>query len=245
MQDRPGTTLADRCLGDLVQDDDRAARVFDVLGLNYCCDGRRTVRQAAEAMGLSPDTVVSALQDLGPAATPPRVPSEWSDLRVLIRHISDRHHTYVRSMTPAIHTWLDRLVDHHGERHHELAAVRETFDDLSKDLATHMLKEEHLLFPCIAELEAARIRGSRLPSNAFGTILNPIKVLETDHARIGALATRLRRLTDGFVAPGDACMTYRLCYDALCIFEQDLHRHVHLENNILFPRALEVERGLI
>jgi regulator of cell morphogenesis and NO signaling len=245
MHDLPGTALVDRCLGDLVQDDDRAARVFDVLGLNYCCDGRRTVRQAAEAMGLSPDAVVAALQDLGPAEKAYGVSSEWDDLRVLIRHVQDHHHAYVRSIAPSIHGWLDRLVEHHGGRHPELTAVRDTFRNLCDDLATHMLKEEHLLFPCIADLEASRMRGSRLPGSAFGTILNPIKVLETDHVRLGALATRLRRLTDGFTAPPDACATYRLCYAELGTFERDLRRHVHLENNVLFPSALEVERTLM
>jgi len=230
--------------GDTVQQDGRTARVFETFGLPFCCEGQRTLRQAAEVRGVPVDAVLGALQALGDPTAADAMPAEWDDLRVLVRHIVDRHHAYVRSVCPTLEAWLDRLVEHHGARHAELEPIRQAFHELADDLATHMMKEEHLLFPYITELETARLRGGRLPLGPFGTILNPIRVMETDHARAGALGTRLRALSGGYRAPADACTTYRLCYDALADFERDLHQHVHLENNVLFPRAIEIEQTL-
>jgi len=236
---------AERSLGDLVQEDERAVSVFEGFGLHFCCEGRRTLRQAVEANGLSLEALLTALEDLGPPTAQNGLVPQWDDLRLLVRHVCDQHHAGVRSSVPAINAGLDCLVEHHGTRHLELASVRETFRGLAAELTTHMLKEEHLLFPYIADLEVARQNGSSLPIGPFGTILNPIRVLEADHARMGELSTRLRTLTRNFTVPADACGTYRRCYGELQTFDQNLHRHVHLENHILFPRAIEIERSLM
>ena len=166
------------------------------------------------------------------------------NLTDLVRHIVDHHHAYVRSAAPALLTWLDRLVDRHGAQHPELPAVRETFAELAAELDAHMLKEENILFPYIAELAAAQANGSWLPSGPFGTVRNPIHVMENDHALVGELAARLRTLSDGFATPADADRTYRLCYQTLDEFVQDLHRHIHLEHTVLFPGAIALEDGL-
>ena len=147
-------------------------------------------------------------------------------------------------MTPSIQTWLARLVARHGGRHPELIQVRDTFDRLTYELATHMTKEENILFPAIDELAAARRAGDRLPASPFGTVLNPVRVMEDDHRAAGDFLARIRTLTHDFTLPDDACTTYRLCFRELERFENDLHWHVHLENNVLFPRALELEQQL-
>ena len=235
---------AERSLGELVQEDARAAGVFESFGLDFCCNGRRTLRDAAEAQDVPLDALVGALADLGDPAGVDTEPDEWRELDVLVRHIVDCHHAYVRSVSPTIIAWLDRLVERHGGRHPELEAMKQTFEELATELATHMVKEENILFPYIVDLAVARTRGARLPAGPFGTILNPVRVMEADHALAGELSGKLRRLSGGFIAPPDACTTYRVCYAELDTFERDLHRHIHLENNVLFPRAIELERAL-
>ena len=236
-------TIAERPLGELVSENPRAALVFDRFGLDYCCRGHQTLAEAARRQGLPVDEVVTALAGLDEPTPDERTLIE-QDLGDLIRHIVERHHRYVREISPAIAGWLDKLVGKHGRIHPELLLVREAFRELRDELTTHMMKEENILFPFIEELAAARRTGSRLPRSPFGTVLNPVRMMEHEHQHAGALMDRLRTLTDGFTPPPDACQTFRLCYCELATFEHDLHAHVHLENNALFPRALEIESEL-
>jgi regulator of cell morphogenesis and NO signaling len=242
IQDHP--TAAERSLAELVHDDARTARVFEQFGLDFCCHGRRTLREAADEQQLPLDPILSALQDLGVASAGDAAPAEWQDLAALTRHIVNRHHGYVRATLPAITAWLDRLVAKHGERHPELDVIRQTFKKLSDELTTHMMKEENILFPYIEDLAKAHERGAHSPSSPFGTVHNPIRMMEAEHELAGELAATIRAQSSGYVPPADACTTYRLCYAELQEFERDLHRHVHLENYVLFPRAVELERAL-
>jgi regulator of cell morphogenesis and NO signaling len=232
---------AQRSLADIVSEDARAAAVFENFGLDFCCLGRRTVEEAAAAHGAPVTEVLAALDALGAPAPDDALPSECDQLDGLTRYIVLRHHHFVRDASPAIAGLLEKLVTRHGERHPELAAVRRTFDELRDELLTHMLKEENVLFPFIDDLARASRDGSRPPRGPFGTILNPVRMMETDHALAGELLARLQSLTNGYRAPDDGCTTYRMCYQELARFERDLHRHVHLENHVLFPRAVELE----
>ena len=241
----PLLPFAERTLGDIVKDDPRAAAVLDRVGLDYCCGGGRTLREAASARHLDLTPTVAALEALGTPVADERAREEWDDLDALTEHIVQRHHRYVREMTPSIQTWLAKLVARHGTRHPELAQVRDTFDRLADELAAHMAKEENILFPAIDELAAARRADHHLPASPFGTVLNPVRVMEDDHRAAGDLLARIRTLTDDFALPDDACTTYQLCYTELERFERDLHWHVHLENNVLFPKALELEQQLV
>ncbi len=236
-------SLVEASLADIVTGDARAAAVFDRLGLDYCCRGHQTVQDAAIDSGIPVSDLVDALLALEPLEAD-RSAAEWTDLGALSRHIVTKYHAYVRQVTPQISTWLDKLAARHGSRHPELISVRETFAALSSELLTHMVKEENLLFPFIETLAATERSGGRLPPGPFGTIVNPIRVMESDHEHAGDLLTRLRHLTGGYEAPADGCTTYRLCYQELARFEADLHRHVHLENNVLFPRAMALESAL-
>ncbi len=238
-------TVAERSLGELVQEDGRAAHVFERFGLDFCCNGRRTLRDATGLQHVPLADVVCALADLGGPKAADTEPHAWGNLDALVRHIIGHHHGYVRSVSPAVAAWLGRLVDRHGAVHPELAAMQRTFDELTDELARHLLKEENILFPYIGQLAAAQANGGRRPVGPCATILNPVSAMEADHALATELLGRLRTLSRGFVAPADACTTYRLCLAELDRFERDLHRHIHLENNVLFPRAIELERALV
>jgi regulator of cell morphogenesis and NO signaling len=150
----------------------------------------------------------------------------------------------VREHTPVIAAYLDKLVSRHGERHPELAQVRAIFTSLAEEMAAHMMKEENILFPFIELLAVSSRKGGRLPAGPFGTVLNPVRMMEEDHREAGEMLAQLRTLTNGYTPPDDGCTTYRLCFKELADFEADLHRHIHLENSVLFPQAVDVERRL-
>jgi regulator of cell morphogenesis and NO signaling len=238
-------SFVQRSLGDVVSENARAATVLERFGLDYCCNGHQTLEDAAADRGVPLNEVVGALAALGDPTPADRAPAEWEHLDALTGHIIERHHRYVRDTCPTVNAWLDKLVARHASRHPELEEVRQTFADLSDELMTHMMKEENVLFPFINDLAVARRAGTRPPAGPFGTILNPVRVMESDHQAAGELLARLRTLTNGYTAPDDGCTTYRLCYGELARFEEDLHRHIHLENNVLFPRALEIEGRLV
>lgn len=236
-------TLLDRPLADIVTADGRTAVVFDRFGLDYCCHGHQTLADAAARAGIGVDAVVNDINELGPA-TEKDSATEWKELDDLSRHIVKRHHGYVREHAPVIAMYLDKLVNRHGARHPELAEVRATFASLSEEMAAHMAKEENILFPFIEQLALSARKGGRLPAGPFGTIMNPVRMMEEDHRDAGELLERLRKLTNAYTVPDDGCTTYRLCYQELADFEADLHRHIHLENSVMFPQAVELERRL-
>ncbi|HMF99317.1 MAG TPA: iron-sulfur cluster repair di-iron protein [Vicinamibacterales bacterium] len=228
-------------IGDIVALDFRAAAVFEQFGIDFCCGGRRSVAEACRSAAVNPQDVEAAIE-----ALPPDAASEF-DVRVwpldrLIDHIVTMHHGYVRSSMPTIQQYLARLVEVHGQRHPELMNVAAAFDAIAAEMSHHMLKEEHVLFPYVRELEAqAGTCGRRL--SPFGTVENPIRMMEREHRDAADALQAIRDLTHGYAAPDDGCTTYRVCMAELTRFERDLHQHVHLENNVLFPRAIALEQG--
>jgi regulator of cell morphogenesis and NO signaling len=235
--------LLERPLGEIVTADGRTAVIFDRFGLDYCCHGHQSLGDAAAKAGVAVDAVLSDLTGLGPRVAGD-APTEWPDLDDLSRYIVRRHHGYVREQAPVIAAYLDKLVLRHGERHRELAQVRTIFASLSEEMFAHMMKEENILFPFIELLAINSRKGGRLPAGAFGTVMNPVRMMEEDHREAGELLAQLRHLTNAYTPPADGCTTYRLGYKALADFEADLHRHIHLENSLLFPQAVEIERRL-
>ncbi len=234
--------LADQLLADVVSANARAAIVLDRYGLDYCCHGDDTVSDAARRAGVPIDDVVAALEMAGtPAAA--AAPQD-AGLEALVAHIVEHHHAYVRAQIPLITAWLDTLVSRHGGRHPELTEIRATFLRLGADLLAHMAKEEHILFSFITDLAVAARAGQPLPRSPFGTLLNPVRVMNQDHRAVCDLIERLSALTGGYQPPADGCRTYHLCFAELAGFNADFGRHVHLEDHVLFPRALELERTL-
>lgn len=237
MNDVQDTTL----VGDVVATDFRAAEVFQRYGIDFCCGGRRSIAEACVGAHVDPTAVLHALDAL-PQAGETEDASTWSIDR-LVEHILSTHHEYVRAALPTITRYLGRLREVHGERHPELTDIAAAFDAMASGLMQHMMKEEQVLFPYLRQLAEVSARGCALPMSPFGTVENPIRMMEREHQETADEVQTIRALTDGYQMPADGCTTYRVCMAELARFEADLHRHVHLENNVLFPKGIRLEQG--
>jgi regulator of cell morphogenesis and NO signaling len=232
----PSTTAT---VGEIVATDFRTAGIFEQFGIDFCCGGRQSLADACRAATVDPDDVIRALDTLPPPTGRDEDVAAWPVER-LIGHIVSTHHAYVRSTMPLIASYLAKLEADHGRRHPELSRVRARFADISRELSQHMMKEEQVLFPYVAELAARGERCGRCPS-PFGTVENPIRMMEREHREAADGLRVIRALTAGYSAPDDGCTTYAVCMAEMARFENDLHRHVHLENNVLFPKAITLE----
>jgi regulator of cell morphogenesis and NO signaling len=221
------TTLQET-VGGLVAERPCRARVFEEFGIDYCCGGRRTLREACERRGVRLDVVLRRLA-AADAERPNEVDWTGSPLGTLCDHIVETHHAFLKYELPRVGKLLAKVAGVHGDRHPELYRVVAVFDPFARDLDHHMVKEEHVLFPLVRRLAA----GEPVEMNALG----PIRVMEAEHDQAGEALAEMRRLADGFRPPEGACNSYRAALAGLHEIEQDLHRHVHKENNILFPRA--------
>jgi len=231
-------------VGEIVATDFRTAGVFEQFGIDFCCGGRRSLADACRAAAADPAAVVRALDALPPTRAVDDDVTRWP-LDRLIDHIVRVHHAYVRSALPAIGRHLAKLQEVHGANHPELPRVASVFDRMSVDLEQHLAKEEQVLFPYVRDLVAATTLGSRGALSPFGTVENPIRMMEREHREAADEMRLIRELTHGFTSPADGCTTYAVCMNELSQFERDLHRHVHLENNVLFPMAVELEREVM
>lgn len=218
-------------------------RVFESFGIDYCCGGRKPLVDACIAGNLEVDTVIAALE--AAAAASNSEVEDWTgkSLVSLSRHIATTHHAYVKRELPRLAMLSDKIVNRHGATKPELPALAVTLAQLDEELTQHLAKEEAVLFPYIADLERAVAIGGAKPHSCFGTVANPIAMMTQEHEGAGTLLAEIRRLSHDFTTPEDACPTFHAFYDGLKEFEQDLHQHIHLENNILFPRAIEMEQS--
>lgn len=220
----------------------QATRVFEKLGIDYCCGGNKSLEAACAAANLRIDDVLKSLETTSSAT----FDQDWKTgaLGELIQHIISTHHMYVKSETPRLEALIAKVSGVHGKNHPELLEVQEVFQDLGSELSSHMMKEENILFPYIARMEATVSAGRPAPRPPFGTVGNPIHMMMMEHDSAGEALRDLRRLTSDYAPPSDACISYQTLYKALADFETDLHQHIHLENNILFPRAIAMENGV-
>jgi regulator of cell morphogenesis and NO signaling len=223
-------------IGDLVAAQPALARLFEQLHIDYCCGGKQTLAAASAARGLAVTTVTAMLEAaLAAFAT---APAEFDaaalSLTALADHIEATHHAYLKDELPRLVELADKVAAKHGERDARLLQVAATTLELAEEMLCHMQKEEFILFPLVRDIDT----GVRVPG-----VADPIRQMEAEHEAAGAAIARLRLLTDGFTPGVDACNTHRALLDGLARFEADLHRHVHKENNILFPRALERAGG--
>jgi regulator of cell morphogenesis and NO signaling len=218
-----------------------AIRVFEQFGIDYCCGGRKPLGEACTEQQIEIDSVLAALQSA--AATSETGTKDWAkaSLKSLSEHITSRHHAYVKKELPGLDTLAQKVVTRHGATHVELATIQSALGKLDHELTQHLAKEEQVLFPYIAQLEDALAEGHARPQSCFGTVADPIAMMTQEHDAAGGLLAEIRQLSNNFATPEDACPTYHAFYDGLKEFEQDLHQHIHLENNILFPRAIEME----
>jgi regulator of cell morphogenesis and NO signaling len=219
-------------------------KVFQRHGIDFCCGGKRPLSEVCEEKHMTFTELRSALE--GADGERPDLPAADAPLTEIVRFIVDHFHAGLREELPRLGQMAAKVLSVHGARHPEvLPELEATFRALREELEMHMMKEERILFPYIERLEEMSARGGALPASPFGSIEAPIGAMEHDHDDAGRALARMRKLTGGYVPPEGACNTFRGLYHGLEEFEKGMHEHVHLENNILFPRATRLERELI
>lgn len=234
----------DETLGEIAAKDLHKALVFKKYGLDFCCGGKKTVKQACAEKGLDVAAIEHELQEVDKKVAAQQLPyNDWS-LAFLADFIVNTHHSYVRKTLPDIMAYASKVARVHGTHHPELITVNELVEAINQELTPHMMKEERVLFPYIKELSNAKENNQPVGGTHFGTVQNPIRMMEMEHETVGEVLAELRRVTNGYAMPPDACASYSLLYRMLPEFEDDLHTHIHLENNILFPKAVELEKEL-
>ncbi len=214
-----------------------AIHILQQHGIDYCCGGDKSLDAACRDAGIDVQEVLAQIERAEPAESEAHGDGLDASLTKLCDHIEQTHHAFLRVQLPLLTQLIDKVVDTHGQHHPELRDVRRVFGELRAELEPHMMKEERILFPAVRALEQA----SHRVAFPFGSVQNPIRMMEHEHDNAGQGLRRLRELTGGFAAPDDACNAYRGLYEVLAKLEADLHEHIHKENNILFPRAAELE----
>lgn len=225
-------------VGQLVADRPSRSRVFQQLGIDFCCGGKQSLEEACRARGLDPRTVLQTLL-AGEKSDPVGcVDVAKLSLTELCDHIEQSHHSYLRLELPRLREMIVRVVAVHGQRRPWMRDVLAVFEPFTQELMSHMMKEERVLFPMIRAMESGE---EHIAGHCGGTIANPVRMMEHEHDDAGEALRRMNELTNGYTPPADACNTFRAALDGLRELEADMHQHVHKENNVLFPRALELE----
>lgn len=246
--ENPTLSLQDQPVGEIVLNHPETRFLLGKLGIDYCCGGKLSLSRACHRRNLDVDEVVNgleaAIQSQNEAANQEL---DYRDLSLdaLTDHIVDVHHKYVQTVTPEIQRLLDKVSKRHGDEHPELNEIRNIFENVAGELAMHMRKEELILFPWIKRTAMAQRGEIAFQVPPFGTLANPINMMESEHEGAGGDMERIRELTNNYTLPEGTCMSYWQVYELLKQFEQDLHMHVHLENNLLFPGGLAIESEFI
>jgi len=233
------TLSLETAVGQLVAEQPARSRVLEELGIDYCCGGRRPLGQACEAIGLDPEVVLSKLAAADAAPAPAERDWTMASLTELADHIEETHHAYVRSALPRLTVLIDKVNRAHGVDDVRLSDLRVVFTEFRADFESHMLKEEQILFPLCRKIDQRPTDQPVGDARAqLRSVTGPISVMMAEHDHSGGDLSTMRTLTDDFTPPPGACNTYRAMLQALQEFEDDTHQHVHLENNILFVKAL-------
>jgi len=218
-----------------------ATRVFEKTKIDYCCGGDQLLGAACARAGIDLETLDRMLSTL-PEPAPEKTNNFQSfSAYELITYILDKHHVYTRSEMERLEGLVEKVAGVHGANHPELRAMRDLLQQLFAELRSHMFKEEQILFPFIVGLEHSVFQQRPAPFTPFGTVNNPIRMMLLEHDHAGEILRELRQLSGDYQIPADACMSFKTFYEALEAFEQDLHQHIHLENNLLFPQAAKLE----
>lgn len=219
-----------------------ATRIFETLGIDYCCGGHQSLAEACAKAGVAVDGVLDSLRKIE-TSEPNSDTGEWQNasLSALITHIVEKHHIFTREELERLDALLNKVCGVHGQNHPELFDIQSEFKKLRSDLEPHMLKEEYVLFPYVTLLEQTKVQNAPVPRAPFGTVRNPVRMMIAEHDAAGDILRAIRQMSSDFTVPPDACISYQTLYRALMELEADLHQHIHLENNILFPQAVEIE----
>lgn len=220
-----------------------ATRIFEKMKIDYCCGGNKSLQDACEAAGVKVAELELLFEQAAESAAPVNELPDFQSLTLtdLIGHILAKHHVYTKEEMVRLQSLIEKVIGAHGENHPELRNIGDVFQEMCSDLTPHMAKEENVLFPYLEELEASLLQNRPAPFAPFGTVKNPVRMMMMEHDTVGDLLRELRALSSDYAVPADGCISYQTLYQALEAFEKDLHQHIHLENNILFPRAVEME----
>lgn len=235
-------------IGDLVAQDFRSAEVFKKYGIDFCCQGNRTISDACDTHKVNTDNVLAELSNIGNATSSTSsagIDFQSWPLDLLADYIEKTHHRYVQDKSLEVIQYLAKICEVHGSSHPELFKIQELFAKVVENLLMHMKKEELVLFPFIRKMEHTKRSGQFLERPSFGSIKNPIATMEDEHLAEGNRYREIDRLSNHYTMPEDGCNTYLMTYIMLKEFEEDLHLHIHLENNILFPKSILMEEQLL
>ena len=221
-----------------------ARQVLENAGVDFCCGGGQSLHDACAHANVSAEQILSQLRENSKKVWPEEKAWQSAPLEDLTRHIREKHHRYVRAAINRIRISLEKVKSVHGANHPEIADVQNLFSAVAQDMIMHMQKEEQILFPYIDALERSVNEKTPLEPPFFQTVQNPIQAMMTEHDSAGDLVKQIRKASGEYAPPADACESYKALYQDLRDFEADLHQHVHLENNILFPRAVEMEAAV-
>lgn len=232
-------------VGEVVAENYKAASVFKSHGIDFCCRGNRSISDVCELNELKVEDLLKELNDTLKETTTGETDYKSWPLDLLADYIEKKHHKYVENTIAEIRPYLVKVTRVHGDHHPELHEIKKQFDASAGELTMHMKKEELVLFPFIRKLAMAQKENIQLEKHQFETIENPINMMRQDHDEEGERFRIIAELSNDYNPPSDACNTYRVTYALLKEFEEDLHLHIHLENNILFPGAIQLEKSLL
>ncbi|PVW15816.1 iron-sulfur cluster repair di-iron protein [Marixanthomonas spongiae] len=233
----------EKTIADIVAENIKTSHIFKKHGIDFCCGGGITVQKACEKKGIDYNILAEELHRFDMNVEEDYDYLNWP-LDVLIDHIVAVHHIYVAESIPLLLQYVKKVAKVHGHHYTELLKIRDLFIEVSEELSAHMKKEEMVLFPFIKNMVQTEKEGGKLDTPHFRTVENPIAMMESEHEDAGDIFKEIARLTNNYTPPEGACNTFRALYDKLEEFEQDLHTHIHLENNILHPKALKLEKAL-
>lgn len=229
-------------IGEIVANDFRTAAVFSKHGIDFCCKGQRSIKEVCEKNNLNATFLSQELADVMNNKGGETIDYKSWPLDLLADYVEKKHHRYVVEKTPTIIQFLNKLCKVHGASHPELFEITELFTGSAQDLAAHMKKEELILFPFIRKMTEAKLYNRDIATPHFGTVENPVEMMKHEHEVEGDRFRKIVELSHNYTPPADACNTYKVTFAMLDEFEKDLHTHIHIENNIMFPRAIALEK---
>ena len=231
----------DKTVAEVVTENIKTAEIFKKHGIDFCCGGGITIEKACSKNGVDYSILENELKEVDTTISKAYDYDNW-DLTFLVDHIINIHHTYVEQSIPILLEYANKVAQVHGHHYKEVIEINTLFLEVAEELVAHMRKEELILFPYVKQLAMAVKEGKNIETPHFGTVNNPIAMMENEHENAGDLFKIITELSNNYTPPKEACNTFRALYSKLEEFEQDLHQHIHLENNILFPKSIQLEQ---
>jgi len=236
--------IANKTVAEIVTENIKTADVFKKHGIDFCCGGNISVKDVCAKKGISYSQITEAIANINTHASNNHDFDSW-ELSFLSDYIINTHHKYVAEASGLIIQYSDKVAKVHRHHYTEVVEINRLFHELAEELASHMQKGEMILFPYIKQLSEAKKGGLEMETPHFGTIRNPINMMEEEHSGAGDILKKIAKLSNNFAPPEEACNTFRALYAKLEEFQDDLFQHIHLENNILFPKAIELEKEFL